>query len=99
MAHLRTPEGLEIGIGDDSALDAALRDMSAATGGSSARGQWSRLFGLASGDVLTSELAAEAEDLDARVGHLLQPETKAVLRRLTAAARDDGVGPTTTRSD
>jgi hypothetical protein len=83
---LRVDGGREVHLGSEEAVAAAWQDIMGATGGSSAGGQFSRLFGLRGDDALHADEAArlgeEASEFKLRFADRLRAETVALLDRL-----------------
>ena len=89
---LRVEDGRTVALGSDEELANAQRDMADATGGSSAMGRWSRLFGLGADDAMPVEwsrqLGEEAADFRQTLGHQLDDATILLLDRLAALRSD-----------
>lgn len=83
---LRVTDGREVGLGAGEEFKQALLDITTATGGSSARGRWSHLFGLCADDTITPQaadrLGREAADYQQLCGGGLSAETNLLLQRL-----------------
>lgn len=87
-AYLRLSGGRKVALGSIEEVERALSQVHSATGGSSGRGAWSRVFGLEAADLtwLASDagnLGREAADLLAAAELTLGPEAKELLRRLS----------------
>lgn len=84
---LRTADGREVLLGTGAEFQAAVSDIVNATGGSSGRGAFSRLFGLQPEVVMAADEAARLGDEAAQfklvLGDRLRVETVALLDRLS----------------